>query len=679
MIRRVVQFCILLSVLVFFTVSQAAFSLLDESLPYGSQGTISITQIETASKTEAIAKISEIAQKNRVNLLKIQPKLDDSSSSWVLYAFVGDKEAYQRDYGSGYPNFSPGSGSVTVKSAVEITTEDLRGKYAVTGDSSTVQQVAADLNDARIVAQPDHVSSAIAWVLAIGRTHLAGVIAAAMVTLALVLAYWVSQQKKVYAIRKIHGYSGRSKMLYTLGQTGYDLILSFLMVFIGGNGYLYFHNSFAQFTRFWIFCSTAMGVLAVFVLAVTICSILLFGNVNVVKAIKGEKDVLKVGILAVIVEVLLITIVAVTVNSTVARSDAVRDALQASQAWDTGKPLYALRLSVTGTHTDDEKAAPLFNEVVHRMDSEGKMLLAYQDHSLNEDHPYAYGGPRSIIVNNNYLSRQKIFDINGKRVINLPQEKDAFFILVPENYPGSIEQLSRDYSKQLASMCRFGMGDNVAPCKPHPTVITIKSGQRLPTYGQTADMPIEYQGQALVTDPVLTVVNAKSDLIAPLDYISYASSGALLFEDPEMLRSLLEQKGILENFQGIDNAADSVTRSIQISRNEIKMDVFSLILSTITFIIAIFILAMAYCDRNKKIIFVRKIHGFRFYARHRAYVYLTTAVCILSAVLAVVIYHPKPLINSFTASGLTLVALILTMIVLHVYEKRMQADYIKRD
>lgn len=192
-------------------------------------------------------------------------------------------------------------------------------------------------------------------------------------------------------------------------------------------------------------------------------------------------------------------------------------------------------------------------------------------------------------------------------------------------------------------------------------------------------MPVDDQRPALVEDPVVAVVSAKSELLNPMRYLSYSSTENLLFEDVNTLKARLIQKDILSHFQGIDNAADAVARSVQLTRQQISMDILSMTLAAIAFVVSTFILAMVYCDRSKKMIFVRKIHGFRYYARHRAYIYMCAALCALSAVAAVAIYHPNLLMDSMRAGIVAAIALGIALGVLTVYEKRMQADYIKRD
>lgn len=677
--RRLAQFSILLSAVVFFFTAQAAFSLLDEARPYGTSGSITISRVGSASKSDALSDISEIARKYKVNIFKSQPKLEDSISSRVLYVFKGNEDSYQEFYASGYPNFSPNNGTVEIRDAAQITTEDIRGTYVISGENASVDQIVADLNSADLVAQPENSSLLTIWLLAVGRTHLAGVICSVLLTVLIVIAYFISQQKKIYAIRKIHGYSKQSNLFFSLGQVLRDFALASLTVFVAGSCYLCVRNHFAQFGRFWLACAVTFVILAIFILIVTISSVTLFGSINVAKAIKGEKDALKVGAIAIVVEVAILVVVTVTINSSISRVSAINEALHASEAWRTGEPLYTLRLSVTGTREDDERAAPLFSQTVRELEAQGKVLLTFQDKYADPQDPYAYGAANSIIVNNNYLKRQVVLDNEGRRIEQLPEERDRFFMLVPDTYEGNKDLLAKNYVERLLSTCRLGIEDSSDSCSPKATVITIKSGQVLPSYGQTAELPVEYQEKALIQDPILTVISSKSELIAPLDYLSYSSTGALLFEDPETLRMLLTEKGILDNFQGIDNAADAVAHSIQISQGELRMDAFSIILSFSTFVITTFILAMAHCDRSKKIIFVRKIHGFRFYARHRAYIHVCVTVCLLSATVALGLYHPKPFTDTATSAILAAGALCITMGALKVYEKRMQADYIKRD
>ncbi|MEW6893549.1 hypothetical protein [Trueperella pyogenes] len=103
-------------------------------MPYGTRSIFTISRVDTATKADAISAVSNIAKKNKVNIVKIQPKLEDAAFSRILYVFKGDEDAYEEIYGAGYPDFSPDTGSVEIRDASQLTTEDIRGKYAISGE-----------------------------------------------------------------------------------------------------------------------------------------------------------------------------------------------------------------------------------------------------------------------------------------------------------------------------------------------------------------------------------------------------------------------------------------------------------------------------------------------------------------------------------------------------------------
>ncbi|MEW6955569.1 hypothetical protein, partial [Trueperella pyogenes] len=195
-----------------------------------------ISRVDTATKADAISAVSNIAKKNKVNIAKIQPKLEDAAFSRILYVSRGDEDGYEEISGAGYPTFSPDTGSVEIRDASQLTTEDIRGKYAISGDVS-VDQIVSDLNAAHLVAESIYSALIIVdlGLLAIGRTHLAGVIAIVLVTLVLLVSYVVSEQKKIYAVRKIHGHSKRSNLIYRLSQVLLDSIEAVLVIFVGAS------------------------------------------------------------------------------------------------------------------------------------------------------------------------------------------------------------------------------------------------------------------------------------------------------------------------------------------------------------------------------------------------------------------------------------------------------------
>lgn len=668
---------LLVAVVSLLVFSFQAFILFDQGYPYGTNSSFTIEQINTETKTDAQEIIQLAASESRANIFKDQPADTNSFYGRTLFAFVGDPDKYQQNYAEGYPNFSSASFATKISDQSEISTEDLRGSYYVSGDEQQVSAILETLNTNNIVAAPEDILMTEVLLLAIGKSHMAITLLVVFLASVLALVFSVVQHRKVYALKQIHGYSALSNYgveLRTLSASYLGIVTVSVLVLLA---VLWKVNHLAQLVRFLTFLFAALVIFYLLLVICLIAAVALFDSVDVPRVLKGEKPVIRLGVFAAITQVVALVMCISSLVGSLDRIDAVKDSLSASRAWTEDSPLYVLRLSVTGTHEDDEAAAPLLTEIVNDFESKGKVLLSESKRVPETSNQYAYGGSRSLIVNNEYLSRQSIKASDGQIIPQISEEQDLFALLIPDSYSGDTDELVRSYQDELRSTCRIGLSESQV-CDPKAVIYRTKSNQQLPTYGLTADLPVEYQRKAMIEDPVILVLTAKSQLIAPLDYLSYASKGTLLFEDYALLKQELDSAGILGAFQGIDNAADAVNQSVNLSKQETTVDRFNIFFAIVILFLCLLILAILYCERNKQIIFLRLIHGYRFIRRHASYMVVSAVLCAASATIAIAFHGSYSLRALSVAIGLACMSWILAIAVMRYYETFYKADCIKQ-
>lgn len=654
-----------------------AFVMLDQAQAYGTRSSFVIERIDAASKDSARQAINSIAQDLHINIFKEQAQRSNSFYGRTLFVFTGDAQGYAAIYGSGYPNFSAGSFSTQLADQDQLDSEDLRGNYFISAGPGTLQQVLDLLEQNNIVAHGANVSFASAVLLAVGRTHMAASIAVSALAAALALVFWVAQNRKVYALKKIHGYRAASNFgsaLKLLTCVFVALVLPCTAVLVLLMGWI---NHFAQLGRYLLLVLALLGSLYVALALVTLLAVALFSHIRVPRVIKGEKPAIKLGVIAGMAQMLVMVLCITSLTTSLARLDSISSSLEVAGVWTQDEPLYVLRLSVTGTHEDDEKTAPVLASLVEDFEAQGKALLSHLERHPQTSDAYAIGGACSLLVNNEYLSRQQVLDSNGEAIVPVSGDVGSFTLLVPESYTGDVDALASSYEQALTQDSKLGRSGAEAVAA-HAQVLRTQAGQLLPTYGQTADQPVEYQRQASLEDPVIAVVPAASGLIAPLTYLSYASQGSLLFEDYSLLESALASAGVMDAFQGIDNAADSVLRSIRNSQQEQLIDRMNIGFASVVLVFCLLVLAGLYCERQKKINFVRLIHGYRFIRRHAGYLLLTGLICVLSAHISLVLGGTYTPATVGAALGSALLAWLVSLTFLRHYERSYRADYIKQ-
>lgn len=683
--HRIASVTVWMSLVFASVVAFQLFVAVDEAQPAGTRTAFSVETVDAPTKEAALDAISATARELGRTIYKVQPDPRDSIRGRVLFAFVGDADAFESHGGDDYPTFSTQAVTTRVAPADAITTEDLRGRYVTDAGADEMPRLLAMLGDAGVLARDDTVPAVAFIFYAAGQGNLAGSFAVMAVALGLAVAYSVARNRKVYALKALHGYRRIDDLRAEIvaATTSYGLGLAGLLVV--GMPLLGITTGFRQAPRFLSVFAVTILVLYVALVALVALAVWSLPRASIPVVLKGEQVSLRNGVLAAGAQVLVLAIVAATTSAAMNRIEAVDETLDAFGHWSDGDPLYALRWSMSGTHEDQERAGPGLAAAVTDLAAAGQVMLAeYLGHGKADDTtggPTGAGDIEPFIVDDGYLDREVVNDADGRRIADLPEEKGAFTLLVPQTFRGDRDALLRAYVDYLTFTCGVGRGDDDPfTCDPHGTIVVTEPGQDLFAYTGTSFLPAELRQHPLfLHDPAVAVVPAASELISPLMYVSYATQDNLLFSDPAALDAALREQGVRGHFQGIDNAADSVATSVAQSQRELRMDAFGLALGWAVLVLSSVVMVTVYCDRRRRPLFVQLIHGYRFVSRH--WRYLTGVVALSTVGIAIAGLAGGSLARGrdvAVAAAFVAAQLVVALAAIRTYEARFRADFVKR-
>ncbi len=672
-----------MSVLVALIVAFQIFTVRDEAQPAGTSQAFSVQEIRTESKAEAVAVIQSVASSMQCNIYKVQPSSTNSNSARTLYAFVGDVQLFDRNGGYHYPTFSQQLNRTIVRSSTDITTQDLRGRYVLELQSDAMAELLSRLEKGGVLAQESSLSG---WgIAAFGLTqgHLLGPIAIVVVSLVLVIANATTRNRKVHAIKRLHGYSSARILVAEAWQLTRIFLFSAASAALLATIFLAAYNQLAQFSEFAGQVGVVWGFLYVTLLAVLVGAYVFLPRLNIPAVLAGERATRRNAVLAAMTQVAVMAILVATTSAALGRIDNLQDFSRVENHWREGQPLYALRLSVQSTHADDMADAPGLFEVFSQMEQSGSMLMAgYKGgaQSIPEIPPQAPEGDASLIVNNAFLAREAIRDDQGRVIEGLPEENNQFTLLVPASYGGDTEALLDDYVEYFHTFaCVVGREDEDYSCDPEGHVARTMPGQDVFIFNGTYFLPAEMQERLTLHDPVVAVVSTRSGLVSPMEYLSYMSRDDVLVADPDGVDRALMSAGIRDIVQGIDNAADAVDASIDISRRELFIDTFSLAFGWLAIALAVSVGVAVYCDRRKRQLFVEYIHGYTFLKRHGSFIALAALLSSAGVAIAGTLGGSDVGVRELAAAGTALcLQVALAVIAVRYYERKFRGDMIKR-
>jgi hypothetical protein len=367
-------------------------------------------------------------------------------------------------------------------------------------------------------------------------------------------------------------------------------------------------------------------------------------------------------------------------SGAMSRIEAVDRVADDADLWDDAGDAYVLRLSPVGRQDDPAGDASALAGVIKRMERAGSVLFAGYKGVWAEDGgpPGSPEQPGSLIVNHKYLELRPVVDASGRRLTDLPRGPGAFTLLVSASQAREADALLAEYTDYFRDFACREVSGEASLCDPRGQVVLTEPGQDWFTFNGTAHMPAEMQDETVLRDPVVAVAGADSGLLSSTEYLSYTSLADVLFLDAQTLAAELKEEGIAGGFQGIDNAADAAMFAAALSRRELQADVLALALGGLVAVFAAAVMAAVYCDRRRRALFVRTIHGQGFWSRHMEFALAVVVLSVSGAVLAGTAggqSTPRDLVAAVLLVGLQSTVALSAV---RVHERRSRSEFVKR-
>ncbi|MBN1174405.1 MAG: hypothetical protein JXA67_19720 [Micromonosporaceae bacterium] len=205
-----------------------------------------------------------------------------------------------------------------------------------------------------------------------------------------------------------------------------------------------------------------------------------------------------------------------------------------------------------------------------------------------------------LLVNDAYLGSNELVDVNGRRFTFTDADRAAVRILLPQRMRAKAAQITDRVTARILGSPARGPGRTPPPVR----VSELRDGQRAFTYESW------FNGYPLVMDdPVVVVVSGRSNVIRDEDYAAYATTGEIVFLDPDAvaasLRATGQQRYVLGFYLKAQQAAD---RHRSVSR-EFTMQLFNLVCALVVLLGTAVCVSIVYGRKNAQVIFVKHISG----------------------------------------------------------------------
>ncbi|MEU5692421.1 hypothetical protein [Actinosynnema sp. NPDC020468] len=605
-------------VLVFSAV--LAFALvrgLDEDVVLGHSALVRISDSDRSASGAQVARaIESFAAEQHIAVARELPDLNDPYHRRHLYLAVGDPASVAASWlTEGYPSFDR-SRHTEVHPIAEVGQRDPRGYYYVFGPGQAGGALLsrfAELGLTGEVSRPLSVAGVIG-------SHQGGALWWSLVLIAVALiastGAGVLLNTKAHGVARLHGRSSTWMPTRELRRLAPFRVIAVVTVAATAGTLLYALNGLAWWGLYAAAAGMISGALTLVVVTTHAVSTAVTSIRGLLPALAGELPIRPAITGAYLVRgpaLVLALGIATNVASTGQDVSSRRESLAAYAA--VGDSTAILLNGSLGRDPVDMEAR--VGQWLRRADADGRVIVAgrreLQWLTAGSDLPRG----AVLVVNDAFLAAQPVVDPTGHRH-NPVSRQGELRVIVPEG-------LSRHASTIAAAVPALLSPRDPGRIRPEEvTTLGSRSGQTVFSYNPGSQTPgagaRPGQDRSSVRDPVLVVVPSGSTYLTDNAYTAFATSGGIVFPDPDDVREGIRTNGLQDYVAALrpvgQNAAVELRDAVAGFRNQVVNLAMALAVLLMTGVGV----CVVHTRTNAQAIFVKHLAGWRFLAVHRSLV-----------------------------------------------------------
>lgn len=597
MLHRGIRFAYAIVMIASFAIAFVVMRNMDETTVRGASYTVSLDATNGgASVTRVANMVQDFSRSHRVNIGRLYyDPLNDSIRH--VYLAVGDLGAdSSRWLTRGYPHFSR-EAKVEVHQYQEIAeTVPPDGLYLVFGSSQEAVDLLRAFAQLGYGGETEQPRSAGRWAQYLGRdTTLSCLLVAGLMAM-VTSASAVALNAKSYAVQRLQGRTFAEILWQDLKQLARFNSAAFAAIGMASISLLYSYNNLGQLGSYILVSALLLGAYAFSLLLTHIVTLTLVHRGSILDAIKGELSsawsIVGAYVLRCWGLLLILSISATAVTSGVKLSEQH----ERYQTWSALGNAYYIRLagSVENPHVRSD-AERRIARWVRESDARNDVSLASRQR-LPES------GRELLVVNDRYLAKQDIFASSGAR--EQPGIGDSLRVLIPQHY-------SDDETKRIENEAIDWLSSTTVGALPQVRTERVRDNQRALFYTNSLG-----NNAPMLKEPIVVVVAGSSGVISDDTYVTMASQGALLVEDPKRAAAALAGVGASDYVLGFSPFTQDASDGFRDAKRDFGMDIVNLIAGLAVLAITAFGVSIVYCRRNSQKLFVKYISGWTFVCTH---------------------------------------------------------------
>lgn len=568
---------------------------------------------------------------NKANTYYITSGDENGGSSVNIYAFVGDKNSYDKLFGNGfYPTFDK-STPAHIYSIENLGEHKIEGSYFTTMSALQVQQLCANLNSRGVQTAIGGGSFLTIFFYTLLMNNLYLLFIALVIGIGFSVIFVCIKTSKTFAIYRSQGFS-KTKIHYLFirkSSAGFAMFSVLGLVLL--TAWIGIYNGFAQFDEFIVLCLSLILFLFCYITLIQILVLHIILHLidnDVYSFLKGMTQNRTISALSIVTQVLIFSIVFASISTVLNNRENIQINTDTLSKYKNVSDYNILQISypmVKQTSKDGDyigaqtgytqKIFSALTEINHDQNImlilRNKANLGYLSNEQAEEHEFQrnyYHKINSLVVNSVFLSKSPIYDASNQQI--KPYLDNEYHLLVPVNQKENIEHIISASNEYLQS--EFVQNDKKTNIKITENQIKYtKQNQEIVSYNTGLDYNMGKNDKPTNSqiDPIILVAPNEISKAQGIYLTAFNASNLIIKKsaDVKKIMNANDIGSLYHSFPALNESAISQLAKINQQQN---MDYASFAIIFLVLFFLILVQAMVYCLKNKQKIFAMRISGF---------------------------------------------------------------------
>ena len=600
------------------------------------------------NKKEIFDTITKFAKKEHIAIYKVITNYKNKKINKDIYVFNPTQQTSLNSF-----NTKQKYNYINNK---ELIKREVKGNYLITDNQFNAKELKDTLKAKGVNIKTYQLNRVMIAMGIIAEMNLVIPLIALVIIYLLYYIYEKNIHFKAYAVKTLHGYT-LPKIIFEQFHMKCAYWFSLYIIQIGISAItLWLLGYSGNLKLYMIRLSLLSSIFIIIISFINLWTYLMLLNLNIAHMIKGKQHFKTIRLINTSAKGFLLALMAIVIIQNMAMITELNKIKASEKYWKLLDDYYTVEFTPSnGNESTQNKRMVHSRQLIMDSENQNNVILIKENNHQSAKNDYSPYEGNVMFVN------QQFWDLYNKYYptgLTMNNNKDVLEVILPNKYKDKFKQVNKEYQEWFNTLKDKHNKDGKLNIN-----LANKDDYHIFSFNNRSIGDL-----SLVPSPI--IVNVQSTDLWDDFYYAMLSQGGYLFKDYDALVKNIEKYNLENDVSGITNYKDSIMQEYR--DNNIKLVIYivsEIIIAIVTVIIILFDVKY-YFDQNKKLILIKKIHGYTALRSNYKYLMMSNLFLIFVGLVTYYYFASSQLLSIF--SFMIVLQLLLQLFTLRHFEQKSQ-------